>query len=282
MADATAPTAFTKKVTLEDLRKARSAGPPMPFLTCYDYTTARQMRAAGIPGLLVGDSAANVVLGHTSTLPISLPFLIDLTAAVRRGHLEAFLVADMPFGSYHASEHQAMRNLVKMMQQSNCDAVKLEVTTSHLNLIRAATDAGIAVIAHVGLRPQSVQVLGGYKTQAKTPEAVEELVALAKSCEQSGAVALLVEAVPSGAGRRVAEAVGIPVIGCGAGPACHGHIVVTQDYLGLTGTKPKFVPDAPLPQPGATLAQAFQAAFSAWADGVRTRKYPGPEHEYGG
>jgi 3-methyl-2-oxobutanoate hydroxymethyltransferase len=254
----------------------------MPFLTCYDYTTARHMHAAGVPGLLVGDSASNVILGHTSTLPITLPFLIDLTAAVRRGHPDAFLVADMPFGSYHASEYQAMRNLVKMTQQSNCDAIKLEVTASHLSLIRIATDAGIAIIPHLGLRPQSVQVLGGYKTQAKTPEGALELVDLAKACEAAGAVALLLEAIPSAAGAKVAEATTIPLIGCGAGPACHAHIVVTQDYLGLTGSKPRFVPTPPPPPPNATISQAWHHAFAAWVDSVRTRKYPGPEHEYGG
>jgi 3-methyl-2-oxobutanoate hydroxymethyltransferase len=254
----------------------------MPFLTCYDYTTARHMHAAGVPGVLVGDSAANVVLGHTSTLPITLPFLIDLTAAVRRGHPDAFLVADMPFGSYHASEYQAMRNLIKMAQQSNCDAIKVEVTHSQLSLIRIATDAGIAVVPHLGLRPQSVQVLGGYRTQAKTPEAVGELVELAKACEQSGAVALLLEAIPSTSAAKVAEAVKIPLIGCGAGPACHGHVIVTPDYLGLTGSKPKFVPPPPPAAGGVSFAEGMRQAFAAWVESVKTRKYPGAEHEYGG
>lgn len=262
------------KVTLTDLRKARASGPPMAMLTCYDYTTATHMRAAGVPSLLVGDSAASVILGHATTIPISLDFLIELTAAVRRGHPEALLFADMPFGSYHASHAQGMKNIVKMMQQGHPDAVKLEVSHSHLPLIRKCADAGVPVMAHIGLRPQTVNLLGSYKTQGRTPSEAAELLELAKACHDHGAAALLLEAVPSATAAQVVEQVPLPVIGCGAGPACHGHVVVTQDLLGLTPHRPKFVPDAP-DQSG-----NLQQVFKSWTHSVSSHTYPAPQHEY--
>lgn len=265
---------LARKFTLSDLRAARTSGVPIPLLTCYDYTTARLMHAAGVPAILVGDSAAAVILGHDSTLPITLPFLIELTAAVRRGHPTCFLIADMPFGSYHASTEQGIRNILKMAQRSSCDAVKLEVTDLHLPLIERAAAAGVAVIAHLGLRPQAAAVLGGYKLQARTASEQDELVAMAKRCQTAGAVAVLLEVVPSGAAARVVEALDIPVIGCGAGPACHGHVVVTQDLLGLTPHRPRFVPDEH------DLAGPLQAIFRHWVESVQSRTYPAPQHEY--
>lgn len=248
----------------------------MPILTCYDYTTARWLAAAGVPAVLVGDSAATVVLGHPSTRPIALSLLIELTAAVRRGHPRAFLVADMPFGSYHASTEQGVRNIVRMVRRTDCDAVKLEVADVHLAVIERAAAAGVAVIAHLGLRPQAAGVLGGYRVQARTEAEQDELVAMARRCEASGAVAILLEAVPSAAARRVVESVSLPVLGCGAGPACHGHVVVTPDLLGLTEHRPRFVPTTD------DLSEAMLVAFRRWVDDVRSGRYPGAEHQYGG
>jgi 3-methyl-2-oxobutanoate hydroxymethyltransferase len=244
------------------------------MLTCYDYTTATHMRAAGVPMLLVGDSAASVILGYPTTLPVSLSFLIELTAAVRRGHPEAFLVADMPFGSYHASTAQGVKNVVKMVQQGHPDAVKLEVSDAHLPVIRRCTDAGVAVIAHIGLRPQAIGVMGGYKTQGRTESAQDDMVELAVKCQEAGAVAILIEAVPSETAGRVVDATGIPIIGCGAGPRCHGHVVVTHDLLGLSSHRPKFVPSEP------DLATPMQKVFTDWVKSVASGKYPAPEHEY--
>lgn len=263
-----------KKVTLTDLRRARTSGPPMAMLTCYDYTTATHMRAAGVPSLLVGDSAASVILGHPTTIPISLDFLIELTAAVRRGHPEALLFADMPFGSYHSSTAQGMKNIVKMMQHGHPDAIKLEASHSHLPILRRCADAGIPVMAHIGLRPQTVNLLGSYKTQGRTPSEAAELLELAQACHDHGAAALLLEAVPSDTAARIIEQVPLPTIGCGAGPSCHGHVVVTQDLLGLTPHRPKFVPDAP-DQSG-----NLQQVFKSWTQSVATRTYPAPQHEY--
>lgn len=279
----TLPSPNPSKFTLQDLRRARFGGPPVPILTCYDYTTATLMRSAGVHTLLVGDSASNVILGHSTTLPISLPFLIELSAAVRRGHPEAYLIADMPFGSYQASPAQGVKNICRMLKHSGVDAVKLELAPSHLPLLRRATDAGVATIAHLGLRPQAVSVLGGYRTQGRTPSDAKQITDLALACEQAGAVAILLEAVPSQTAAQVAAATTIPIIGCGAGPACHAHVVVTHDLLGLTpppAKRPKFVPTPP-PLPEHTdLPTATRHLLAHWVQAVESRTYPAPEHEY--
>ena len=150
-----------KRFTLSTLRAARVAGEKVSMLTCYDFTTAKLMQDAGVQILLVGDSAANVILGHTSTLPVSLDFLIELTAAVKRGAPNCLVVADMPFGSYHGSVSRGVKNVTSMVKLSGCDCVKIEAAASQLKLVRELADAGVAVMAHLGLRPQSVGVLGG-------------------------------------------------------------------------------------------------------------------------
>lgn len=265
---------LNRKTTLQDLRLARTSGQPMAMLTCYDYTTATHMRAAGVPSLLVGDSAASVVLGHPTTLPISLEFLITLTAAVRRGHPEALLVGDLPFGSYQSSTAQAVRNICKMIQRTDCDMVKLEVSELHLPILRRCAASGIAAIAHLGLKPQTIGLLGAYRAQGRTADEAAELIELSVACEKAGAAALLLEAVPAETARRVCEATTIPVIGCGAGPHVHGHVVVTPDLLGLTPHRPRFVPD------GADLTPAVQGVFTSWVESVATRTYPTVDHAY--
>src|SRR2546423_1221654 len=159
------PSPLNKRFTLSDLRSARITGAKIPVLTCYDYTTARLMQQAGVPALLVGDSAANVILGFDTTLPVPLHFMIQITAAVRRGAPNALVIADMPFGSYQGSPGRAMRNVFRMVQLSGCDCVKLEAAESQLPAVRELADAGVAIMAHLGLRPQAVGVLGGYKGQ---------------------------------------------------------------------------------------------------------------------
>src|SRR5688572_21597225 len=162
------PGPLSKKVTLSDLRAARASGAKLAMLTCYDYSTAKLMQEAGVPLLLVGDSAANVILGYETTLPVSLDFMIEITRAVRRGAPLAFLVADMPFGSYHASRERAIENVCRMVKETGCDAVKIEAGPSHVKLVRALAEGGVAVIPHLGLRPQSVGVIGGYRYQGRT------------------------------------------------------------------------------------------------------------------
>lgn len=244
------------------------------MLTCYDYSTARLMHEAGVPILLVGDSAANVVLGHPSTLPISLSFLIELTAAVRRGAPDALVMGDMPFGSFHQSTAQGVRNVVRMVQLSGCDCVKLEVAPAHGELVRQLADAGVAVVAHMGLRPQSVGVLGGYKAQGRTADAARRIVDLSVAMRHAGAAALLLEATPPEVSAAVVAATDIPVIGCGAGPACHAHVVVTHDLLGLTPQQPKFVPR--LGEAGTTLKQIL----GRYVDDVAAGAYPAAQHQY--
>src|SRR4051794_5868982 len=155
------PTPLSRKVTIGDLRAARRSGEKLPMLTCYDYSTARLMQEAGVSMLLVGDSAANVILGHPTTLPVPLSFMIEIAAAVRRGAPLAFVIADMPFGSYVADDRLGVRNVMRMVKLSGCDCVKLEVAAGHADLVRQLPEVGVAVRAHFGFRPQSVNVLGG-------------------------------------------------------------------------------------------------------------------------
>jgi 3-methyl-2-oxobutanoate hydroxymethyltransferase len=264
----------SRKFTIADLRAARAAGAKVPMLTCYDYTTARLMQEAGVPALLVGDSAANVILGHPTTLPIKLDFLIELTAAVRRGAPKCLLISDMPFGSYQESAAQGVRNATRMVQLSGCDCVKIEAAASHIRLVRRLADAGIAVMAHLGLRPQSIGLLGEYKAQGRTVEEGKRIVEMAGQVASAGAAAILLEAVPPDVSAAVVQAVSVPVIGCGAGPACHGYVFVTHDALALTPHRPKFVPEL------GDLATPMLDAFRSYVGLVSSGKYPAAENNY--
>jgi 3-methyl-2-oxobutanoate hydroxymethyltransferase len=270
------PTPLSRKVTIGDLRAARRSGEKMPMLTCYDYSTARLMQEAGVSMLLVGDSAANVILGHPTTLPVSLEFMIEITAAVRRGAPLALVMADMPFGSYQGSVARGTRNVFKMVKESGCDCVKIEAGESQLPLVRELSDAGVAVVAHLGLRPQSVGIVGGYRYQGRTAAEAQQIVELARKLQDAGAAALLLEAVPAEVGLAVVEGTEVPVIGCGAGPHCHGSVVVTHDAVGLTlgAHRPRFVPTV------ADLGTPSIQAFAEYADAVRSGRYPAPEHQY--
>jgi len=170
------PNALPSKFTLNDLRAARVSGDKVAMLTCYDYTTAGLMQQAGVPSLLVGDSAGNVILGHSSTLPVSLDFMIEITAAVRRGAPNVLLIGDMPFGSYQASAAQGVRNVTRMVKLTGCDCIKLEVASGHTKLVKRLADAGVAVMAHIGLRPQAVGLLGGYRSQGRTALSADAIV----------------------------------------------------------------------------------------------------------
>ena len=265
---------LSKKVTIADLRALRQNGQKMAMLTCYDYTTARMMHEAGVPAILVGDSAASVILGHDTTLPVRLEFMIEITAAVRRGAPRALLVGDLPFGSYHESVAQGVRSVVEMVKRTACDAVKLEVSQGTSELVRTLADAGVAVIAHIGLKPQAVGVLGGYRFQGRTAKEAQEIVALALHMQGAGAAAILIEAVPPEVANEVVEKTYIPVIGCGAGPSCHSSVIVTQDGLSLTPFRPRFVPML------ADHATPLKAAFAEYVEAVAAGRYPAAEHDY--
>jgi len=272
--------ALTKKFTLADLRAARAAGEKLAMLTCYDFTTARVMQDAGVPMLLVGDSAANVVLGFDTTVSAPLRFMIDITAAVRRGAPLCLVVADMPFGSYGGDIARTLgfRNVVRMLKLSGADCVKMEVGVEHTPLIKELSSIGVGVIAHLGLRPQAIGLLGGYKVRGRTADEASALVALASEMQRRGAAAILLEAVPPEVSARIVETVAIPVIGCGAGPACHAHVIVTQDGVGLTsapsGQKPRFVPNL------GDLSQPMKEMFGQYVNQISSGAYPAPQHHY--
>src|SRR5262245_6617634 len=267
-------TALSRKFTLNDLRAARTTGGKIAMLTCYDFTTARLMQESGVPMLLVGDSAANVILGHSTTLPVPLNFMIEITAAVKRGAPLALVIADMPFGSYAADVNLGVRTVCRMVKLSGCDCVKMEVAAGHAELVRQLADVGVAVVAHIGLRPQSVNVLGGYKFQGRTAEEARAIVTLATQMERAGAAALLLEAVPPEVSARVVERTKIPVIGCGAGPACHGCVIVTHDGIGLSAHRPRFAPTL------VDVGAAMKESFANYVEQVTSGRYPAAEHQY--
>ena len=259
--------------TINDLRRLVGTPNKTAMLTCYDYTTATQLTRAGVPMLLVGDSAASVILGHASTLPVTLDFLITLTCAVKRGAPKALVVGDLPFGSYHASDAQAVESACRMIKESDCDAVKLEVGPQQLSAVKRLAGAGVAVIAHLGLRPQSVSLLGGYRYQGRTAAEAQQIVDACRAFADAGAAAILLEAVPPEVSARVVRDVCVPVIGCGAGPACHAHVVVLQDLLKQTPRQAKFVPDT---GPDASVIEIATRYVSLIATGA----YPAPQHCY--
>ncbi len=275
MSEPTTELSKNPRVTLKALRAMASSGSKIAVLTCYDALTAHLLWRGGMRVLLVGDSAAMVLLGHESSLPIELDFLLTLTSAVRRGAPDAFVMGDMPFGSYQCSDDEAMRAAVKLLK-AGADAVKLEVGESDLPLVKRMADAGVPVVAHIGWRPQQAK-LAGVRTAVvagKTENEVAALVKLAQSMEKAGAVMLLIEQCTAEVSAAVVKSVSIPVIGCGAGPACHGHVVVLQDLLGMTDRHPSFV------KPVAQLGQAITDAATAWARLVESGKYLASDHPY--
>lgn len=231
-------------------------------LTCYDATTARWMERAGLPMLLVGDTLAEMVLGYDQTIYADMDISVALTAAVRRGAPGVMLMADMPFMSYQADDTEAMRNAARFMTQAGADLVKLEVDRSVAPLVEKMARAGIPVVAHIGSRPQQTKLSGGYRSVGRTPEEAMRLIADARALEAAGAVMLLIEATPAEVTREIVAGATIPVIGCGAGPACHGQVIVLHDLLGLTDWQPKFA------QPVANFGQELVKAVKTWMDKV--------------
>lgn len=260
------------RITLDSLRRFAAERRPFSMLTAYDFPTAALAQEAGVHSLLVGDSMATVVLGQPNTRSAPLDVMIVLAEAVRRGAPSVYLVGDLPF--------EAMRDPVaaarRFVRESGCDAVKFESDRSGPEITRAIRAAGIEVIAHIGLRPQSVLTPDGYRAQARDDEAITALAADARALVDAGASMLLLEAVPNEASAAVVAAVDVPVIGCGAGPACHGHVVVTQDMLGLSTIRPpRFVPV--LADVGPQMLRAMQR----YVENIGSGAYPAAEHVYG-
>lgn len=257
---------------MRTLVKFMEADEPFACLTCYDATTARWLEAAGVPVLLVGDTAAEVILGLPGTIHAPLDFLIQLTAAVKRGAPNTLVMGDMPFMSYQADDAEALRNAGRFITEGDADAVKVEADRSFAGLVEKMARAGIPVVGHVGARPQLSKRNGGYRSVGRTAAEALHLVADAVALEKAGASAILVEATPAEVAERIVEHTSVPVIGCGAGPACHGQIVVLQDLLGLTSWQPSFA--SPLTRMGEPLTAAAQE----WIDRVHNRDLG--EHPY--
>ena len=259
----------TERVTLATLRARKRVGQKIVMLTAYDFHTARLEQEAGVDSILVGDSAAQVILGYDSTLPATMDFMLTLAAAVRRGAPLVYLVGDMPFLSYQITHAEAIRNAGRFMSEAGCDAVKIECDRELRDTVAALARASIPVMVHLGLRPQAIHRIGAYKSQARTAAAAHELVEDARIMEEAGAAALLLEAVPPEPARMIAASTSLPVIGCGAGPHCDGHVVVVNDMLGLSpGPLPRFVPQY------GDLRRAELQAMRQYADAVRSGAYP--------
>ncbi len=245
---------------------------PFACLTAYDATTARWLERAGVHVLLMGDTAAEVILGYPSTVHMPLDVSIALTAAVKRGAPNTLVMADMPFMSYHAGGDAAMVNAGRFISEGCADVIKIEADASFAPLVRRMTTAGIPVCAHVGYRPQTMGVSGGHRIEGRTEAGLQRVLDDALALEDAGAVLLLVEAVPNEVSERLVERAGVPVIGIGAGPACHGQILVLQDLLGMTDARPAFAPAV------AKLGPAIRDAASEWVTRVAQRGVT--EHRY--
>ncbi len=266
------PDAPVRRVTVRDLAAAKQAGEKWPMLTAYEQFAAAIFDAAGIPVLLVGDSAGNNVLGFDNTLPVTVDELVPFVRAVVTSSRRALVVADFPFGSYEASAAQALETGVRFMK-AGAGAVKLEGGKRVVAQIEALVSAGIPVMGHLGLTPQSVNTFGGFRVQGRG-EAGELLLRDAKELEHAGAFAVVLEAVPADLARRITETLTIPTIGIGAGNGTDGQVLVWQDLLGLNEKVPKFV------KPYADLRSVMSGAVQAWADDVTSGEFPDPDHSY--
>ncbi len=262
------------RVTLHDLADAKARGERWPMLTAYDAITARLLDEVGIPVLLVGDSAANVVYGYETTIPITMDELVPLVAAVARSTQRALVVADMPFGTYQASPEQALGQATRFLKEGGAHAVKLEGGQRIVPQVEALVGAGIPVMGHLGLTPQSVNALGGYRVQGRGGSG-ELLLRDAKSLEAAGAFAVVLEVVPAELAQRVTDALSIPTIGIGAGNGCDAQVNVWQDLVGLTPTpRPKFV------RAYGDVRSVIADAVRAWSDDVVNGEYPSADQSY--
>ena len=254
-----------KTMTLRTLWQYVERGEPFACLTCYDATTARWLEQAAVPLLLVGDTAGEVILGLPGTIHCPLDFLITITAAVKRGAPATFVMADMPFMSYQADDAEALRNAGRFMTEGLADAVKLEVDSSFAPLVERMARAGVPVVAHIGAHPQQAKMKGGYRSVGRTADEAREVQRDARTLEAAGAVMLLIEATPAEVSKSIVGQAKVPVIGCGAGPSCHGQVVVLHDLLGLTSWQPAFA------RPIAALGEDLAAAAAKWITKVRSR-----------
>ena len=266
---------MNKKITIADLAEAKQQNKKIAAVSCYDYMTASLAAQAGIEMLLVGDSAAQLMLGHDSTLPATMDFMVTITAAVRRAAPKAFLVADMPFLSYNIGKYEAIKNAGRFASEAGADMIKIEASRSCLDVINAISNAGMAVMAHIGIRPQSISKVGRFKAEATTAEMAAELIASSKQMVDAGASALLIEGTAAEVAAIITELSDIPVISCGSGLDCDGQILVAPDILGLTqDSLPKFS------KKYSNLAEKTIKAFTDYAKDIQENKFPDKDHCY--
>ena len=264
-----------KKLLIEDLLSMKAKGRKIATVSCYDYTTAKIMEAAGIDMLLVGDSAAQLVLGLENTLGVSMDFMVEITSAVRRGAPNTCIIGDMPFMSYQASIPEAIKNAARFITESRADIVKIEINSSQVDIVKAVSDCDIPVMAHIGLRPQSIAKTGKLKAQGTDPQAAYELICLANKVVEAGASTLLIEGTTREVSKIITDNTSVPVISCGAGPDCDGQVLVITDILGMTqGNVPKFV------QNFANLSEEVLKAAKNYKEAIKNGQFPQDSNSY--
>jgi len=263
------------KITIADLLQAKREKRKIVAVSCYDYPTAKLLAQTKTHMILVGDSAAQVVLGFDSTLPATMDYMVAITAAVRRGAPNLYLVADMPFLSYHLGTSQAIKNAARFILEAGAQMVKIELSEPYLNVAKAVSDAGIAVMAHIGIRPQTSVKRGKLKAEATTAEMAVELINLAEQAIYAGANSLLIEGTAAEVAEIITRRSKVPVISCGAGPDCDGQILIAPDILGLSQQPgPKFAKSF------ANLAETTVEAFTEYAQQVTEGRFPDDNHSY--
>lgn len=264
-----------EKVSAPSLKSSKQRGERLVCLTAYDYPTARLVDEAGIDVILVGDSLGNVVLGYGNTVPVTLEEILIHLKAVRRAVQRALLVADMPYGSFHTGEDEAVKNALRLVKEGGAEAIKLEGGHKRVQLVKRLVDEEISVMGHIGLTPQSINQLGAYRVQGKTPRTAQQLIDDAKALEDAGAFAVVLEVVPREVAKIITETISIPTIGIGAGAECDIQVLVLHDMLGLSfGKQARFV------RPYAKLREVITDAVSRYADDVRSGNYPSEAESY--
>ena len=269
------PAPGRSKVTVASIQDKKSHGEPITVLTAYDYATARLVDEAGIDMVLVGDSLAMVVLGYENTLPVTMDEMLHHTRAVRRGVRRAMVVADMPYASYHVNESEAVLNAARFIKESGAEAVKLEGGAKRAGIVARMVDAEIPVMGHIGLTPQSIHRMGGYKVQGKTLSAIEKLMKDAVALDRAGVFSLVLEGVPREVAAMITHEISAPTIGIGAGPECDGQVLVFHDIMGLT-----FSPPAKFVRRYGDAAALMRQALEQFRDDVEHRRYPNDDESY--
>jgi 3-methyl-2-oxobutanoate hydroxymethyltransferase len=264
-----------KKMTILDFKKYKEEGRKFSFVTAYDYTTASIVDESDNEIILVGDSLGMIMLGYDSTVPVTMEDMIHHIKPVVKGAPNTFIIGDMPFGSYNESIEQAIHNATRLTKETNCDCVKLEGGATVVETVRAIVKAGVNVMGHIGLTPQTASSVGGFKVQGGTPESALQLIKDAQALEEAGAFAIVLECVPVGVGKAVSEAVKVPILGIGAGPHVDCQVLVTQDLLGMYGDfKPKFVKQF------ANIREQMVAGLNKFHEESLSGEFPTPEYSF--